>query len=63
VRANALANCIERIAESAPMHIDGELVTPLGRAVHWTEWNSETSMLLAKNTDGVQLIARDEVFR
>ncbi|MFM0646133.1 malonate decarboxylase holo-[acyl-carrier-protein] synthase [Paraburkholderia bryophila] len=62
-RATALTRRIERVAKSAPMRIDGELVSPSGRAVQWMEWRSDAGMLLAKHTDGVRLVERDEVYR
>jgi phosphoribosyl-dephospho-CoA transferase len=62
-RANALSGRIERIAATAPMRIDGELVTPSVRAVQWSEWCSEADMLLVKSSDGVHLIERGEVFQ
>lgn len=61
--ANALTQRVERVAATAPMRIDGELVAPWGRAVQWTEWRSEAGVLLAKSHEGVQLVERDEVFQ
>lgn len=61
-RADGLTRRIERIAASAPMRIDGELVTSSGRAVQWLEWHSDADKVLAKSTEGVRLVSRSEVF-
>lgn len=63
IRANTLVAQIERVAQTAPMRIDGELLAPSGQAVQWTEWRSDASILLAKSIDGVRLVEREEVFR
>ena len=61
--ANAQTERIERVAATAPMRIDGELVAPLGRDVQWTEWRSSAGVLIAKRHEGVRLVERDEVFQ
>jgi len=62
-QANALTQRIGRVAQVAPMRIDGELIAPTGRAVQWIEWRTEAGMVLVKSTDGVRLVERDEVFQ
>jgi phosphoribosyl-dephospho-CoA transferase len=61
VAADALTDRIARLAQSAPMRIDGELLFRSGRAVQWREWRSGTAQVLAKQTDGVAMVARDAV--
>jgi phosphoribosyl-dephospho-CoA transferase len=61
--ANALTSRLALIAQSAPMRIDGELVTPSGFAVQWGEWRSLADQLLAKGADGIQLIEREALLR
>jgi len=43
------------------MRIDGELLFRSGRAVQWREWLSGTAQVIAKQADGVALMARDAV--
>ena len=62
-QANALTQRIGRVAQVAPMRIDGELIVPTGSAVQWIEWRTEAGMVLVKSTDGVRLVERDEVFQ
>ncbi len=61
--ANALTARLAVIAQSAPMRIDGELVSASGIAVQWSEWRLGANELLAKSADGVQLIERDAWLR
>jgi phosphoribosyl-dephospho-CoA transferase len=57
--ADALVDRIARLAESAPMRIDGELLFGSGRAVQWREWLSGTAQVIAKQADGVAMMPRD----
>jgi phosphoribosyl-dephospho-CoA transferase len=60
--ADAKAASLAAIARQAPMSIDGELVTPRGEAVQWSEWLSDAPEVLVKSSQGGQLMARDAVF-
>jgi phosphoribosyl-dephospho-CoA transferase len=60
--ADALGAQIERVADRAPMRIDGEFLTPAGLAVQWREWLSSSNELMVKTTDWVSLMARRDVF-
>lgn len=60
--ADALLDRIAQIARRAPMRIDGELLTPSGRAVQWREWQSGAAEIVAKSGDGVELIRRKALF-
>jgi phosphoribosyl-dephospho-CoA transferase len=42
----------------APMRLDGEVILPDGRAVHWLELASAAPELLAKTIDRVVLVRR-----
>ncbi|WP_441243262.1 malonate decarboxylase holo-[acyl-carrier-protein] synthase [Tardiphaga sp. 768_D3_N2_1] len=60
--ADALVAAIAPIEASAPMGIDGELVTPSGLAIQWREWASGASDVLVKARDRNQMIPRQSVF-
>ena len=51
-----------RIDADAPMRLDGEIVTPTGRAVQWREFASDAPEMLAKAADGNRMVARAEMF-
>ncbi len=57
-----LAGALAGMADAIPMRIDGELVSPAGRAVQWREWHSAAPDLLVKSIEGVQLMARAQMF-
>jgi phosphoribosyl-dephospho-CoA transferase len=56
--ADTLGVRIAEIAESAPMRIDGEFVTPAGVGVQWREWRSSARQLAVKGHEGVRLADR-----
>jgi malonate decarboxylase holo-[acyl-carrier-protein] synthase len=60
--ANALAVNIASVAECAPMRLDGEFINSAGVGVQWQEWGSSARELVAKDRDGVRLLARAAFF-
>ncbi len=61
-RMSHLACALAGIAGALPVRIDGEFVSPAGRAVQWREWQSAAPELLVKSIAGVQLMARADMF-
>ena len=60
--ADALGAQIERLADRAPMRIDGEFLTPSGLAVRWREWLSSSHELVVKTNEWVSLMGRQDIF-
>lgn len=60
--ATRLVAALARIDAEAPVRLDGEIVTPTGRAVQWREFASDVPEMLVKASDGNRMIARTELF-
>lgn len=60
--ADRLAAVIAPIDAGAPMRIDGEIVAPGGLAIQWREWAGGARELLAKASDGSEMVPRGAVF-
>jgi phosphoribosyl-dephospho-CoA transferase len=56
---NLLLEEIADIARDAPMTIDGEIIAPPDKAVHWQELRRGAEPLLVKQWDRVLLMSRD----
>lgn len=56
-RLRRLLDGIARIAEAAPMRLDGEILMPDGRGVHWRELREapDGGTVLVKDRDGVEM--------
>ncbi|WP_333953285.1 malonate decarboxylase holo-[acyl-carrier-protein] synthase [Sphingomonas aerolata] len=60
--ATARARALLTIGATAPMRIDGELLTPQGHAVQWREWASDAPELLVKAAHANGVTPRASVF-
>jgi phosphoribosyl-dephospho-CoA transferase len=60
--ATARARALLTIGATAPMRIDGELLTPQGHAVQWREWASDAPDLLVKAAHANGVTPRASVF-
>ena len=60
--ATSFALTLMVVDATAPMRIDGELLTPQGRAVQWREWASDAPELLVKALHANGVTPRAEMF-
>jgi phosphoribosyl-dephospho-CoA transferase len=60
--ADGSSAALAEIGAGAPMRVDAELIAAGGAAVHWREWRSGASEVLAKSLDGAHLVSRERLF-